>query len=143
MDKSVIEARLKKLDEYQKSLLRFQDLSQNKYIEDDDIQTIVERKLQLAIQACIDISSYIIARQNFDIPEEEENLFLILAREDVIEDELAEKMKGMVNFRNILVHEYLEIDNDIVHTHLKNNLEDFDRFAKSIVEFLEEKFPDA
>lgn len=137
MDKKVIEARLKKLDEYQKSLLRFQDIELNEYRADDDIQTIVERKLQLAIQTCIDISNYIIARNRFRIPDEEENIFLVLAQEGIIEEDLAERMKGMVNFRNILVHEYLEIDNDIVHKQLTGNILDFDHFAKSIVKYLE------
>lgn len=141
MDKNVIEARLKKLDEYQKSLLRFQDIELNEYRADDDIQTIVERKLQLAIQACIDISNYIIARHRFRIPDEEENIFLVLAQEEIIEEELAERMKGMVNFRNILVHEYLEIDNHIVHKQLTENIRDFDRFAKSIIEYLEKNSP--
>ncbi len=142
MDKNVIEARLKKLDEYQKSLLRFQDLSPSEYREDDDIQTIVERKLQLSIQACLDISNYIIAHERLNVPDEEGNVFLVLAREDVIDEELAERMKAMVNFRNILVHEYLDIDNDIVYEQLTENLQDFDEFAKSVVEFLEENFPE-
>jgi len=138
MDKNVIEARLKKLDDYQKSLQRFQGLSLTEYRKDDDIQTIVERKLQLAIQTCIDISNYIIARKNLHIPDEEENIFQVLAQNGIIKDSLAERMKGMVNFRNILVHEYMEIDNEIVHQHLNENLKDFDSFARSIVDYLED-----
>ena len=137
MDKNVIEARLKKLDDYQKSLQRFQGLSLTEYRKDDDIQTIVERKLQLAIQTCIDISNYIIARKNLHIPDEEENIFQVLAQNGIIKDSLAERMKGMVNFRNILVHEYMEIDNEIVHQHLNERLKDFDSFARSIVDYLE------
>lgn len=118
-------------------MLRFQNLSLDEYREDDDIQTIVERKLQLAIQTCMDIANYIIARQKLHIPDDEENIFLVLSQEGIIEDDLAKRMKGMVNFRNILVHEYLEIDNEIVHTKLTENLQDFDKFARSIVDFID------
>lgn len=118
-------------------MLRFQDLSLTEYRDDDDIQTIVERKLQLTIQTCIDIANYIISRQNLHIPDNEENIFLVLSREGIIGDDLAERMKGMVNFRNILIHEYLEIDNEIVHTQLTENLRDFDEFAGSIVDFID------
>jgi len=138
MDKNVIEARLKKLDDYQKSLQRFQGLSLTEYREDDDVQTIVERKLQLAIQTCIDISNYIIARKNLHIPDEEENIFQVLAQNGIMKDSLAERMKGMVNFRNILVHEYMEIDSELVHQNLSQNLQDFDEFARSIVDYLED-----
>jgi uncharacterized protein YutE (UPF0331/DUF86 family) len=138
MDPKVLKARLKKLDEYQKSLLRFKNIKLDKYLYDDDVQTIVERKVQLSIQTCIDIANYIIAREGLRIPDEEENIFLVLAQESFINHDLGQRMKGMVNFRNILVHEYLEIDNELVHRHLTRNLADFDQFAKSIIDYLEE-----
>lgn len=134
----MIKARLKKLDGYQKSLLRFKDIKLDKYLQDDDIQTIVERKLQLSIQTCIDITNYIIARGRLNIPDEEENIFIVLAQEGIIDHDLGQRMRGMVNFRNILIHEYLEIDNELVHRHLTRNLTDFDQFAKAIINYLEE-----
>lgn len=85
----------------------------------------------------MDITNYIIARKNLRIPDEEENIFQVLAQNGIIEDSLAKQMKGMVNFRNILVHEYMEIDNEIVHQHLNERLKDFDSFARSIVDYLE------
>lgn len=132
----MIKARLKKLDEYQRSLARFESISLEEYQKSDDIQTIVERKLQLSIQACIDIANYIIARKRLRVPDEEGNIFLVLAEEDIISRTLAERMKGMVNFRNILVHEYLEIDNEIVHRNLTQNLSDFNEFAQNIIRYL-------
>jgi uncharacterized protein YutE (UPF0331/DUF86 family) len=117
-------------------LARFELVSLKEYQESDDIQTIVERKLQLSIQVCIDIANYIIARKRLQVPDEEGNLFLVLAEENITSTSLAQQMKGMVNFRNILVHEYLEIDNKIVHRNLTQNLNDFDEFAKSIIRYL-------
>lgn len=128
---------MKKLDEYQRSLSRFKSISLEEYQKSDDIQTIVERKLQLSIQACIDIANYIIARKRLRIPDEEGNVFLVLAEEDIINEDIAQRMKGMVNFRNILIHEYLEIDNEIVHRNLTQNLSDFNEFAKSIIQYLD------
>lgn len=139
LDPNVIRARLKKLDEYQRSLLRFQNLPLDEYAQDEDIQAIVERRLQLAIQACIDIASYLIARERFKVPDDEPNVFLVLSQESIIDSELARRMKGMVNFRNILIHEYLDIDHEVVHHHLTHNLEDLDRFAKAIVEYLDRR----
>lgn len=132
----MIQARLKRLDEYHRSLTRFRRLSLDEYLGNDDIQAIVERKLQLSIQACVDIANYIIARGRLRIPDEEGNIFLVLAQEGIIDDELARRMKGMVNFRNILVHEYLEIDGEIIHQNLTQNLEDFSQFAQAIIKYL-------
>lgn len=137
MDPKVIEARLKKLDGYCSSLLRFESLPLAEYSQSDDIQTIVERKLQLCIQACIDIANYLISRERLQIPDEEGNIFVVLEGEGIIGKELAQRMKGIVNFRNILVHEYLEIDNELVHRNLTQNLQDFNEFAQAIIRHLD------
>ncbi len=44
----------------------------------------------------------------------------------MISRRLAGRLVGMVCFRNILVHDYLEIDSTIVHNKLTEELDDFD-----------------
>lgn len=117
--------------------MRFDGLSLADYSQSDDIQTIIERKLQLGIQTCIDITNYLISRKRLRIPDEEGNIFVVLSEEGIIGKELAKRMKGMVNFRNILVHEYLEIDNELVHRNLTQNLHDFNEFAQGIIQYLD------
>ncbi|MFQ5864025.1 MAG: HepT-like ribonuclease domain-containing protein [bacterium] len=46
-------------------------------------------------------------------------------------------MVGLVNFRNILVHAYLEIDRQIVYENLKH-LDDFRQFMKYLTRYLKE-----
>ena len=137
LDKSVIMARLNRLDEYVFRLKRFEDIDLKEYISDSDVQAIVERNLQRAIQVCIDIANYIIARKRLPFPAEQENIFELLGREGVIPKELAVKIKGIINFRNILVHDYTEIDSKRVHHILKSDLGDFSEFAAAAVQFLE------
>ena len=48
---------------------------------------------------------------------------------------MTEIMKKMVGFRNIIVHEYDEIDLDKVYRILANSLSDFDEFLKKIAIF--------
>jgi len=47
----------------------------------------------------------------------------------------------MAGLRNILVHDYLEIDNALVHRILSKRLVDFDAFSKQIVEYVERDEP--
>ena len=47
------------------------------------------------------------------------------------------RIKGMVNFRNIFIHEYVEIDSEKVYKVLKQCLGDFNDFARAIVKFLD------
>lgn len=133
MDTTVIAMRLQKLDGYLRSLRQMRDVSLDEYLDDDNIQAIVERRLQLAIQVCIDIGNYLIGQLGISAPDEQENVFLVLGREGILSPDLAKRMVGMVRFRNILVHDYLEIDSNIVYHNLADNLDDFDQFAQQII----------
>ena len=108
LDITVIKTRLRKLDDYPHSLLPSQRVLLEEYLADENMQMIVERRLQLSIQACTDIANYLIARLGLRVPDEQENVFVVLAQEGIISSDLAQRMVGMVRFRNILVHDYLE-----------------------------------
>lgn len=71
------------------------------------------------------------------MPEAESNALTILGQEGVIPSELADKIRGMIGFRNILVHDYLAIDPASVHYLLTHNLGDFYAYCRAIVGFLE------
>ncbi len=60
-------------------------LSLAEYLQNEDAQAIVERKLQLAIQVCMDIANYIIVHRQLKIPEDERSLFAALAEADILE----------------------------------------------------------
>jgi len=137
LDKKVIEARLRRLDRSVTKLKRFAKINRADYLANEDYHDLVERNFQVAIQTCIDIANYIIAQENLPVPDEEANIFRTLTKAKILPSNLGEGIKGMVGFRNILVHEYLGIDHSLVYDLLQNRLSDFNNFAKAIVAFLE------
>jgi len=139
LDKKVIGARLKKLNHAVARLKKMKEISAAAFERNQDYQDIVERNFQVAIQTCIDIANYLIAGANLTAPDEEENIFILLGRNKIIPLKLAEQIKGMVGFRNILVHDYLEIETAQVYDLLQKRLTDFDKFARVIVEYLDKK----
>ena len=58
--------------------------------------------------------------------------FVRLAELNIIASEIAERMQKAVAFRNILVHNYTDIDWDIVEAIVTHHLSDFVAFAQSI-----------
>lgn len=50
--------------------------------------------------------------------------------------DLRERWIRMIGFRNILVHDYLEVDRKIVHDVLQNKLNDLEELKKAFVVFL-------
>ncbi|OGC42406.1 hypothetical protein A2Y85_07490 [candidate division WOR-3 bacterium RBG_13_43_14] len=139
MDKKIIAVRLKKLDRVVSRLKQKRDLNHDNYIQNQDHQDVTERNFQLAIQTCMDIANYIIAETGMNVPDDEANIFKVLSENNVIPEALGKRIKGMVNFRNILVHDYLEIDPDQVYDLLQNDLPDFDEFARAILTYIESR----
>jgi uncharacterized protein YutE (UPF0331/DUF86 family) len=45
-------------------------------------------------------------------------------------------MEKMAKFRNIIVHQYEEVDAEIVITILKKHLSDFERFKEAVLAYL-------
>jgi len=131
-----IEIRLQKIREYLRRLESLRQVDKETFLKDINSQAIAERNLQLAIQCCLDIGSHIIAIQGLERPEEYKDIFPILARAKILPEEFAKKIEGLAGFRNILVHDYLEIDLNLVYENIQG-LDDLEKFARYIVEYLE------
>jgi uncharacterized protein YutE (UPF0331/DUF86 family) len=106
------------------------------YLNDIELQHIVERALQNAIQACIDIGARIISKMSFRKAESYHDIFDVLSQRGIIPSDLKDKMHEMVGLRNVLVHEYRIIDHREIYRHLQGSLGILERFASYIVRFL-------
>jgi len=102
---------------------------------DIDLQDSVLHNLQLAIQGCIDIGSHIISDEGWGIAGSLGDILYTLRDRNVIEAELTERLVSMIGFRNILIHEYDDINIDIVYDVLQNRLKDIDQYLLSIIDY--------
>jgi uncharacterized protein YutE (UPF0331/DUF86 family) len=114
------------------ALKSFQD-----YGENSRLQRAVERALQVSVEACLDVGRRIISENQFRFPEDNKDVFQILAEEQVIPRALLPALLDMARFRNLMVHDYTRIDDAKVFAILKRNLGDFDAYALAIVEYLQ------
>lgn len=137
VDRFVVTARLGKIREYVALLRKIRGLADERhFVSDPLIYGNAERYLQLAIQAVLDISHHIVADRNLPLPADSKSLFNLLAREKVISKALSVKLAAMAGFRNILVHEYLEIDRHRVYRALTTDLRDFEIFVRAVTRLL-------
>jgi len=135
VDKQVIERRLLKLEQTLRKLKELSKVSWDEYKKDEGVQDRVERNFHIAAQICIDIGSHVIADCGYRPPCGYGDIFTVLMEEGLLPQNLANKMKQIAGFRNILVHDYLEVDPKVVYESLKN-INDFDEFAKQVVTWL-------
>ncbi len=131
-----IAIRLKKLREYYKILKGLQKVSLNDFQNDPVLRGALERYLQLASEASIDIGEMIISAKGWDNPLFYSDVFVILEKEKVISKRLSKNFVAIAKFRNILVHDYVEINLNKMYNYLQNDLDDFKKFILAIAKFL-------
>jgi len=135
MDRERVLSRIDELDGYLKELdiIMPTDFRAYKVIEK---KRSCERLLQIAIEAVIDICALMVTGLRLGIPSEEDDIFEKLEQSKVVTPEMKETLKRMKGFRNILVHEYGRIDDNLVYDILKNNIKNFRAFKKEILKAL-------
>lgn len=89
--------------------------------------------LQRSCELVTDIAMYIVATRKLGIPQEKREAFELLEKNDLISKEMSAKMKKMIGFRNIAVHDYNKIDEEILKNVIENNLNDLLEFARTIL----------
>ncbi len=90
----------------------------------------------MAIEACLDIGRRLIAREGFRYPEDNADVFRVLAEQGILPSDLLPRLIDMARFRNVIVHDYIRVDDAIVYGILRKRLGDFDRFARVIAAYL-------
>ncbi len=126
---------LNKYNIIERCIKRIREIYDNnpKNLDNYDKQDAIILNLQRACQATIDIAMYIISTENMGIPQSQKSTFSILEENNIIESQMSKKLKGMIGFRNIAVHEYQELDIDVVRMIIENNLEDMLDFAREML----------
>lgn len=104
----------------------------NDYTKQDSIILNIQR----ACEAAIDLAMHIISEKNLGIPQNSRDSFEVLHSNNIIDDKLNGKMKSMVGFRNIAVHDYKALNIKVVQAIIENHLKDFIDYIYAINKLL-------
>jgi uncharacterized protein YutE (UPF0331/DUF86 family) len=88
-----------------------------------------------AIECCIDVAQHLCSAQRWETPRDNGDAMRILGQRGVIGSETAEQMRRAVGFRNVLVHEYVDVDDAVVVRRLED-LTDLDAFIAAVADWL-------
>ena len=98
------------------------------FIKQDSIILNIQR----AIEACVFLAMYIVSQERLGLPQTTQEAFDMLQSNSIIDEEIANRMKAMVDFRNIAIRDYQDIDLDILQQIIDKHIEDFTSFTKQI-----------
>lgn len=89
--------------------------------------------LQRACEAVSDLAMYIVTSRKLGIPQTKREAFEKLKDNKMIDEQMCTNMKNMIGFRNIAVHDYKEISEDILQNIIEEHLQDLLEFAKTML----------
>ena len=129
---------LTKLDELDGYLGELRSIAPDRFEEYQQVEKkrACERLVQVSVEAVIDACALLVAGLRLGLPGEEDDLFEKLAGRRVISAEMADTLRRMKGLRNLLVHEYGRINDEIVFETVRERLSDFDAFKRKIIAFL-------
>lgn len=139
VDKELISRKISRLRSYVDTLRDAKDINWEKYHSDIRSKAFVERFLHLAIEEVIDIANHIISFNKWREPTGYRDLFQILKEHGIIDEKDLITFQNMASFRNILVHSYENIDDEVVFGIFKNHLSDFDLFIRYVARYIDKR----
>ena len=134
MDREVIEQKIESLRRCVERVRQKCPTTADALADDPDAQDILSLNLTRAVQLCVDIGAHLIAARDNLAPNTMGQTFDVLAELKVISPELAQRMKKAVGFRNIAIHNYEDVDWQIVHAIATRHINEFGEFAKAVIE---------
>jgi uncharacterized protein YutE (UPF0331/DUF86 family) len=130
---------LKKLDFMQKRVnyLKIIDTGKMDLQNNYEMCSAVERNIQIAIECVIDIGLIIISKEGLKRPEDYESVILILGKNAIIPEDFAKDFSTVASWRDALVHVDDEIDTSLLENFLREQLGDFERYGKYVIDYLD------
>jgi uncharacterized protein YutE (UPF0331/DUF86 family) len=88
-----------------------------------------------AIEACVDVAQHICATEGWGPPADNGDAVRLLGEHGVCTPRLARSVRQAVGFRNVLVHDYTRVNDDIVTDRLED-LGDLEDFVSQVAAFV-------
>lgn len=92
-------------------------------------QDSIVLNLLRACEASVDLAMHLVRTKKLGLPQESREAFTLLEQSGMLDAELAARMRAMVGFRNIAVHDYQKLSLDVVQSILEKHLDDFRRYT--------------
>ena len=138
IDPQAVHALLQTLSEYTEDLRAYQQLDRDEVVADRNYQSMIRYALQTAIQCVIDIANHLLIGGDLEQPSDSRSAILGLGRYDILPQDFAQELAGISGLRNVIVHRYMTVDDELIYRFLQRCVADFETFSQHIVDYLQE-----
>ncbi|MBI4263941.1 MAG: DUF86 domain-containing protein [Acidobacteria bacterium] len=96
-------------------------------------QDAILLNLQRACESSIDAAMHLVRVHRLGVPQETREAFTLLEQAELLDARLADRLRKMVGFRNVAIHDYQTLNLDIVRRIVVDHLDDFLAFASVLL----------
>jgi uncharacterized protein YutE (UPF0331/DUF86 family)/predicted nucleotidyltransferase len=132
IDKELLQRQLQQLNEATAILRGLRETQREEFTGDYRIYGLAERYLQLAIEACLQICSILVASLGLRRPEDYHELLSIVAAQQIIPKNLAYRLEVLTDLRDTLIRDPGALNRDLLYEHLQQRLGDLETFVETI-----------
>ncbi|WP_440998011.1 type VII toxin-antitoxin system HepT family RNase toxin [Arhodomonas sp. SL1] len=86
-----------------------------------------------ACETSIDLAMHVVRTHRLGVPQNSRHAFELLCEGGFLSADLAAAIKRMVGFRNIAIHNYRELDLEIIRSIVTERLDNFRRFTAAMI----------
>ena len=130
-----IDDKLSELETFVEQLHSIAPASLKEYQMNIEKKAACERFVEKIVEAILDIAFLLIKLKKLRIPTDDADAFCVLLENKIIDDQLATKLKNAKGMRNVIVHQYGNVDDAVVFTSITEELEgDIRRFIDVVKE---------
>ena len=142
VDREFVQRKLELITEELGHLVQFRGASFDEITGDFVKLAAVERILERIVNRAVDLNEHLIARTADGREEKVTRLtyketFLRLADLEVYSRDFAEEISKSAGLRNILVHEYNDVDHQILHGSIRTCIEQYRHYVRYVGSFLQ------
>lgn len=137
VDIELVRRKISRLSMYLERLRPLLGKTLEEYRSDFYVKSSAERLIQLIVECATDVNNHVVVETGNRPPEDYSVSFVRAAEVGMISGELAEKLKGSAGMRNILVHEYMDIDDEKVYQAMPLAIKEYTEYIRQVEAFLE------
>lgn len=137
LDKEFIKSKINFIQNDLEDLSRFKSFSLQEIVSDSFKHMVVERIFEKVIGDALDINQHIIAEsKKIEVPNDYKETFLALAKLKILPEKFSEEISKSAGLRNILVHQYRTLNENLFYKSIKSCLNDYARYCEYILKFI-------
>ncbi len=133
LDKDIIQRKLTFIDLKLINLEILKRMERQDFLDSFQAVDAAKYNLQVCIEAVIDVSNHVVARERWGIPSTSAETVKLIIHHGVLTKDKELSLVQMVKFRNRIVYLYQEVDDSEIYRILQENLDDIKGFIQAVI----------